>query len=774
MQWLFYITGVLVILLASCTGPNANPPSSEQSPRDGVYPPQPSPTPTDEPTITPVPPSPEATVDAFLRAWEQSDYSTMHTLLSPRSQRTIGVEAFAGRYRNALTTASVLTVTTTLQSVLREDDGDRRHPQAAAAFHTTLETALFGTLSADTTMSLTLTGGTWGVEWDAGLIWPQLVEDESKAISEATGAPSSRRQRSESTSPGQPESPKYFRTTYSIPIRANIYDTNGLGLATQGTIVTLGVIPEQIEDEQALLQTLTSITGLSNDAIRDRYKSANPKWKIPIADIPAEVSVEQNDLLASLAGLYREEKTGRTYPHGEASPHVVGWVAPVPAEDLMTYRSRGYRGDEMVGVAGLEAWGEEILAGQHGGTLAIVTSTGEEVIQMRHREAAPGRSIYTTLDRDVQEKAQQILGNRRGAIVILDVQSGAIRALVSGPGFDPNVFVGPTSDVERSRILADPRHPLINRALQGTYPTGSVFKIVTMSAGMEEAGMDPLQSTFNCPGYWDGLGRGARKYCWKADGHGQIVLQDGLSASCNVVFYNVGKALHELDPGALPRFGHSFGLGEATGLEALLEETGLMPGPTWKQDALGEMWYPGDTVNLAIGQGYLRVTPLQVARMMATVANGGTFYRPFIVERIEAGQGQPEQVTEPQIMGTLPVSPMHLAALQEGLLGVTTKSIGTASHRFAGLSIPVAGKTGTAEAGAAEAEPHSWFAAYAPANDPEIALVVLAENAGEGSTVAAPLARQVIEAYYGLPLTDLPPEAEEGYVPPTPSPDPEP
>jgi penicillin-binding protein 2 len=594
-------------------------------------------------------------------------------------------------------------------------------------------------------MELVRIGESWGVVWDAGLIWPQLTGD------------------------------KYFRTAYSIPVRANIYDRNGLGLATQGTIVTLGVIPAQIGDEETVLNALSSITDLSAEEIRARYESANPEWKVPIADIPAEVSVEQNELLSSLAGVYRDEKTGRTYPRGEAAPHVVGWVAPVPAEELMAYRSRGYRGDEMVGVAGLEAWGEEILAGQHGGTLTIVTSTGEQVAELRHREAVPGRSIYTTVDRDVQEKAQEILGGRKGAIVVLDVRGGAIRALVSGPGFDPNVFVGPTDDVERSDVLTDPRHPLVNRALQGTYPTGSVFKIVTMSAGLEAAELDPLQSTFNCPGYWDGLGSGARKYCWKKDGHGEIVLQDGLSASCNVTFYSVGKRLHEIDPGALSRFGQEFGMGQATGLEALLEEDGLMPDPTWKEDQIGEPWYPGDTVNLAIGQGYLRVTPIQVARMMAAVANGGTLYRTFIVDRIEAGEEAPETITEPKTVGALPLSSEHLAALQKGLLGVTTnREIGTASHRFEGLSIPVAGKTGTAEAGGADAEPHSWFAAYAPADDPEIAVVVVAENAGEGSTVAAPLARQVVEAYYGLPLTDLPPEAEEGYAPPTPTPSAEP
>jgi penicillin-binding protein 2 len=208
-------------------------------------------------------------------------------------------------------------------------------------------------------------------------------------------------------------------------------------------------------------------------------------------------------------------------------------------------------------------------------------------------------------------------------------------------------------------------------------------------------------------------------------------------------------------------------------LDGVIEEGGLVPGPAWKADVLGENWWVGDTVNVSIGQGYLLVTPLQVARMIAAVANGGTLYRPYIIERIgPAGDVIPEQVTQPEVVGTLPVSPDHLAAIQDALLGVTTNPIGTAPHRFAGLSVPVAGKTGTAEVGGPDTEPHSWFAAYAPANHPEIAIAIIVENAGEGSSAAAPLTRQVVEAYYGLPLSSLPPEAEEGYVPPTPTPQP--
>lgn len=658
----------------------------------------------------------------------------MYALLTPESQATISPDNFTRRYQDALTTATVLTVTARPQSSLHEDN------QARVSFTLTLETALVGDLSADVVMALSLRDERWGVEWDAGLIWPQLSGGN------------------------------YFRMKHSAPTRANIYDRGELALATKGTVVTIGVIPGQIEDENALLQAMETVTGIPSNEIKGRYANVQADWKVPITDVPAEVSVEYNELLSSIPGVYRDEKEGRTYPRGSAAPHVVGWVAPVPVERLDDYRALGYRGDEWVGASGLEAWGEEILAGRHGGRLTVVTGEGEVVSELAEHPPLPSRAIYTTFDREFQKQVQEILGDRKGAIVVLEANTGAVRALASGPPFDANVFSGPIGAVDRSEILADPRHPLFNRATQGTYPTGSVFKIITMAAGMEEAGMDPNGTFFYCPGYWDGLGRAARKLCWKEDGHGDISLKDALSGSCNVTFYSVGHVLDGMDQSILPRFGRDFGFGEKTGIVGVAEESGLMPSPTWKTEALGEQWWPGDTINLSIGQGDLKATPLQVARMVAAVANGGTLYRPYVVGRIEASTEEPEEVIQPEAAGTLPISAGHLAAIQEGMLGVTSKAIGTASNRFYGLGIPVAGKTGTAEAGGPDSEPHSWFAAYAPADNPEIALVVLAENGGEGSTVAAPLARQVIEAYYGLALSPLPPQAEEDYVPPTPTP----
>ena len=712
-----------LLLIVACNGPASATPDT----------PTPSPTPTIAPSATPQRDLPDATAAFFLESWMRRDYATMHSLLSPASKASVDADSFAQIYRSTLIEASVLTVTTRLQSSLREGD------QAWAAFNLQLDTALAGTFITDTVMSLSRHGERWGIDWNTSLIWPQLGPD------------------------------RYFRMEYTIPLRANIYDRNGLGLAREGIIVTVGVIRGDVEDDAAVVAALMEITDLTAEEILARYSNMPETWKIPIADISSDLSIEHNEVLATTPGIYREEKPGRIYPHGSAAPHVVGWVAPVPAEQLNDYRARGYRGDEWVGIYGLESWGEEILGGKHGGKLMLVTGDGTPVEVLAETSAVPGRPIYSTIDRDFQEQVQQIVGKRRGAIVVLDANTGAILALASGPGFDLNVFTGPAGEVGRNQILADARRPLINRALHGTYPLGSVFKIVTISAAMEAAHMDPEGTSFNCPGYWDGLGAAARKGCWKPEGHGDITLKDALTASCDVTFYEVGLTLDGVGQDILPDYARGFGFGALTGLVGLAEDSGLVPDYEWKVNNIGEPWWVGDSVNLAIGQGYLLVTPLQVARMMAAVGNGGTLLRPYIIDRIGSdANGDLVEVWEPEAVGTLPVSAAHLAAIQQALLGVTTMEMGTAPHRFAGLTIPVAGKTGTAESGGAETLPHSWFGAYAPANNPEIAIVVIIEKVGEGSTYAAPMTRQVVEAYYGLPLTPLPAVALEGYATPTP------
>ena len=710
---------LILALLAGCRG-------SPSAAADPTSPPV---------TATPTPEldTPEAAAAAFLGAMERGDYETVYSLLAPASQEATSSEGIAARCGAALDAATVLTVTLAPQAVLQEGQ------EAQAAYRLTWDTALVGQIVTDTVMSLTSLGGRWRVEWSGDLIWPGMGEGN------------------------------YLYMEHYTPARANIYDRNGLALASEGVIVTVGVIPEQIRSEEEVLAALALVTGLSADEIRQRYAGRPAEWWMPIADVSGEVGVAHSELLLNTPGIEAREREGRTYWGGGVASHVVGWVSPVPAEELEDYRVQGYRGDEWVGVAGLEEWGEQFLAGRHGGTLYLMSPAGEALSVVASREAIPGRPVYTTFDREFQHQVQEILGPRRGAIVVLDVHTGAVRALASGPPFDANVFVGPASGPERSAILSDLGRPLFNRATQGAYACGSVFKIVTAAAALEEGGMTP-ETSFWCPGYWEGLGPSYRLTCWRE--HGNIILRDALTASCDVTFYAIGQALGDLDPDILPTFGRAFGLGSLTGLEGVAEVAGLVPDPAWRLAAVGEPWRPGDSVNLAIGQGDLLVTPLQVARMMAAVANGGALYRPYIVDRIgAAGEDHPGAEFEPEEVGTLPVSPQNLAVIQEALLGVTTSPIGTATHRFYGMSIPVAGKTGTAQAPGEDSLPHSWFAAYAPADAPEIAVVVMVENAGQGAEVAAPMVRQVVEAFYGLPLTPLPPEA---ILPLTPTPSPGP
>jgi len=385
--------------------------------------------------------------------------------------------------------------------------------------------------------------------------------------------------------------------------------------------------------------------------------------------------------------------------------------------------------------------------------------------------------VYTTLRRDFQLQVQEILRERTGAIVVLDTNSGAVLAMASSPNFDPNVFINPSARVEREALLFDSRRPLFNRATQGTYPLGSVFKVVTMAAALEAGGFTP-ESLYTCTGVWSELGPTAVKRDWLAGGHGTLNLVQGLERSCDPFFYHVGLELANLDFEMLPEYARAFGLGQPTGIEGVAEVGGLVPDPDWKLENHDEVWTSGDTVNMAIGQGFLTVTPLQVVRYFAAVANGGTLYRPQVISRIGAAAdgSAPEEIIEPEAVGTLPVSEENLNAIRQGLEGAAQRAGGTATHRFTGLSIPVAGKTGTAQAPGETSLPHAWFGGYAPSNchtlpegcEEQIAVIVLVENTGEGSTFAAPMFRQVVEAYFGLPQTPLPAEA----MPPTPTPTP--
>ncbi len=532
-----------------------------------------APTPTPQPTPTLALPPADETAFAFLQAWEREDYPAMYSLLSLDAQETTSEADFEQSYRRVADEATILKVLPRILAAYQPG------MQAEVSFAVTFQTATVGDFEVQNEMSLTYEQGQWGVEWSPALILPQLGQDT------------------------------FLRLTTRSPSRGNIYDRNGLGLAIQGALVEVGVIPGQIQDETALLAQLSAILGESPTALQERYASARPDWYVPLGQISAETAQAYYEQLSATPGVELREAWTRSYRPEIIAPHVVGVVGPIPSEEAELWREQGYSGDEMVGQLGLERWAEPYLAGQRGGRLEILSNDGKVVAVLADKPSRESSSVYTTFDREFQKKVQDILGQQLGAIAVLEAKTGRVLALVTYPTFDPNPFATGISAGQWQSLQADPRRPLVDRATQGTYPAGSVFKVVTMAAGMEAGGLN-AGSSFICKGTWTGLGPEWPKTCWLKSGHGNIRLDKALTVSCDITFYQVGLLLNGVNQTVLPDFARSFGLGALTGIE-VEENPGLVPDPAWKIQAKGEGWAPGDAVNLAIGQSELLVTPLQ-------------------------------------------------------------------------------------------------------------------------------------------------------------------
>lgn len=675
---------------------------------------EPKPTPTPTPTPTPALSGAEAVAREYLRAWQEGNYAQMYTFLSSSAMATISAEKFASRYRAIADEATMTSLTASILSTQRA-----LTTTAQVTFTLTIDTRLVGQFQVENVLGLSYDGQRWGVDWTPKAIFPLLVWDN------------------------------LVHMFIHVPARGNIYDRSDLPIALEGKLIELGVVPGWIKDEAKLLSILSRLLGLSPEAIKEKYiHAARPDWFMPVGDISPETKQANEALLSSEPGITWREKPIRVYPYGDLAAQVIGYTALIDADTLARLKDQGYQETDRIGVAGLEGWGESYLSGIRGGTLAIISPDGRIVWTLAERPATVSKSIYTTLDIEFQRAVEDILGQRVGAIVVLDVHNGDVLAMVSHPGYDPNVFITGTTE-QRQALLNHPQRPFLNRAIAGLYPPGSTFKIVTMSAGMQELGLTQ-HSSFYCAGRWDGLADGATRYCWWPSGHGTLNLLNGLVQSCDTVFWEIGKALNERDPYALPRWARFFGLGAPTGLNALDEAAGLIADPDWKAQRYSgaeQQWLPRDAVNMAIGQGDVLVTPLQMANLVAAVANGGTLYRPRLVRRIGSLLGDDMQDFPPQVLSQLPVSPANLQVVQQAMEGVCR--YGTASRAFIGATIRMAGKSGTAET--PPGEPHAWFVGYAPAEDPQIAVAVVLEHGGEGGRNAAPLFRQVVEAYMELP-----------------------
>lgn len=483
-------------------------------------------------------------------------------------------------------------------------------------------------------------------------------------------------------------------------------------------------------------------------------------------DWPSVVAVETHRL--DLPGVYVSVKARRSYLTDAMTAHVLGYLGEINTAQLQDLRRRGYRRGDAIGQAGLEKRWERHLAGRSGGERVEVDATGRKVRVIDRLKATPGHNVVLTLDLDVQRVAYDALNGREGAIVALDVNSGAVLALVSTPSFDPNSFARGMTPDEWRQLMADNETPLHNRALQGHFPPGSTFKIVTALAALQEGVISPNRRLF-CNGTYKVGNRTLRD--WKKYGHGHIAMHEALVQSCDVYFYQLAQ---RLGVDKIARYARRFGLGAPTGIDLDGESPGLVPDRAWKRRRFGAPWYPGETPLVAIGQGFLGVTPLQMASMMATVANGGTVYRPWFVKRVLSAEGEVMEEYGPARTGTVDLRTENLAFVRKALLDVVHGRRGT-GKRARSKIVDIAGKTGTAqvvemrgEAVKSEDLPyvvrdHAWFVAYAPAEAPEIAVATLVEHGGHGGATAAPITKQVIEAYFRSEGYDM--DVEDHEVP---------
>lgn len=694
------------------------------------------------------PPDPEAAASAFLDAWKEGAYEDMYALLSPLTQDAISLDDFRAVYEDVRATAALSGVDYEIVSSLI-------NPRAAqVAYRVTLHSAVVGDVFSETTMDLTLVDGRWRVAWTEGTILRELAGGN------------------------------HLYLDHETLTRANIYDRNGLALAAETDAVAIWIVPGLIGDAEAedtMLRTLGRLFDRRPEAIAETYEGAGLDWMIPVGEVSLEDFQQVEGTLTAVGGVQWRVYSTRYYSGGGYAPHAVGYVAQIREENLQDYRARGYQGDEFVGQTGLELIYEDVLRGRPGGTLYVMNPAGEIVgAPLASRDPEPPQAVYTTLDRDLQRYAQQAIAGFTGAIIVLERDTGAVLAMVSSPGFDANLYDTqiPYWQQGLAEITGNPAQPWVDRATDGLYPLGSVFKIITMSAALESGYYTP-ESLYTCNGEFTEL-PGLTLYDWTVTDelppHGTLTLLQGLERSCNPFFWHIGLDLYNRGlPTALPEMARAFGLGQATGIE-IGDSPGLVPDPEWKQENLGEAWGPGDAVQLAIGQASLNVTPLQVARFVAAVGNGGTLYRPQLVLRVQPAVGEPTHVFSPDPQGTLPVSPENLASIQQAMSQVVRSTHGTAYRRFLGLGINVAGKTGTATS-APGADPHAWFAGYTfegREDRPDIAVVVVVEKQGEGADWAAPIFRRVIESYFfGAPRSLYPWESQIG-LPKTPTPTPGP
>jgi len=542
--------------------------------------------------------------------------------------------------------------------------------------------------------------------------------------------------------------------------RGMILDRNQEMLVDNRPSFQVSLVPEDIEDVDQVVRGMAEPLDQDPEVLRSTIVHQNNRRPFYPVLIKADISRNELAFLETykmdLPGMVIEAVPRRSYHYDSLASHLLGYLGEIDHGELEEMASRGYHMGDFVGKDGVEKQWETMLRGVDGGRQVEVDSLGREIRILRSVSSRPGHNVVMTIDLEIQKTVENLLKGKIGAAVAMDPQSGRILAMASSPAFNPDLFASGICRDDWINLLTTPFHPLQNKAVQGQYPPGSVFKIITAIAGLEEGVITP-EETLHCPGFFQ---LGTKTYrCWRKGGHGTVALRQALIESCDVYFYQVALRLG-ID--TIARYARELGFGRPTGIELGDEKCGLIPTTAWKKKRYNEPWYEGETLVSGIGQGAILVTPVQMAAMISAIANGGVLFKSQVIQRVEDAYGKSIEEYPTMVMKRVSVSEQTLHLIRDALRGVVEDPRGTGRPaRIKGVS--VCGKTGTAQVVKLEVSEkiedeeqipiqyrdHAWFVAYAPAERPAIAVAVLIQHGGHGASAAAPVARRIIEVALG-------------------------
>ena len=559
-----------------------------------------------------------------------------------------------------------------------------------------------------------------------------------------------------------------------LPVAASrgaLMDRNGTVMVNNRPSFSLSIIPQEVKDVEGMLDRLAMLLKLDRAELQERWEKTKGRARYYPVVIAVNITQDQVEIVEEnrlrLPGVEVSVKPIREYAFQNSAAHLLGYIGEVSDKELDAPAYSDYNPGDYIGKNGIEKAWENELHGSDGGRQLEVDSRGRVLRVISENSPTVGNSLVLTVDSRLQRTAEQAFGGQAGAAVVMNVYNGEVLAFVSNPTFDPSLFAGRIPADIWKGYLEDKRHPLENKALSGQYPPGSTFKMVTALAGLE-AGVINENTSVYCDGAYE---MGSSKFrCWSKSGHGSVNLRKSLKESCDVYYYQLGE---KLGVDRIAAIAERFMLGRELGIGLQHEKKGLIPTVAWKLKRFGKKWFPGETLPVAIGQGYVLMTPIQLVSMVATVANEGTIYRPHLVKRVVDPDGKTVKEFSPEVLGTTGISPASFKKVKQGLFAVVNDPGGTGANARL-WDVKVAGKTGTSQvvklgedrkkAVAYQYKDHGLFVAFAPFDKPEIAVAVVVEHGGGGGAVAAPIAGKILRSYFDLqkpPPAPKPKAAEE-------------